>query len=232
MNLAMLKNQSLAPESRDPLSKGNEMDISEISRERTLVDLAVARVRIVNLASEIDGSAAELAVLRAELAETRGPLVVSQGLTPASKSPSNRFGTSTLRFWRRSRRQRAVQWHVDEICGQAPSRSPGGISHVVRRGDSWALTMSGWAVPSDQSPAFTSARIRMSSPGGSITKQASIHLRDDVAAHFGKPTFAMSGFRFEVPMSELAVGSYALDLTAFSDVSGEAAVHLGRIDLV
>ena len=57
-------------------------------------------------------------------------------------------------------------------------------------------------------------------------------MRDDVAAHFGKPTFAMSGFRFEVPMSELAVGSYALELTAFSDVSGEAAVHLGRIDLV
>jgi hypothetical protein len=137
----------------------------------------------------------------------------------------------SLKYWRRSGGQRTVQWHVDEICGHAPSRSGGAIVHSLRRSDSWAVTISGWAVPKDQSQAFTSARITMRGSAGSVTRQASIHLRDDVATHFGNPSFAMSGFRFEVPMSELAVGSYALELAVFSDVSGENTVHLGRVDL-
>ena len=86
-------------------------------------------------------------------------------------------------------------------------------------------------MPNGQASAFTSARLLLKGIDGIVSRQASFHLRGDVAVHFGNPGFAMSGFRFEIPMSELAAGFYTLDLVAFSEASGETIVHLGRIDL-
>lgn len=202
------------------------MDLSDISRERTLIDLAVARARILDLTVKIEDEAAELAALRAELAQVRRPPEAGKLTGSASSS-----GLSILRFWRRSGGQVAIKWNVDEICGQCPPRSKRGIEHVVRRSDSWVMTISGWVVANGQSSAFTSARLLMTGPKGIVSRQVSVHLRDDVAAHFGNPSFAMSGFRFEIPMSELAVGAYALDLAAFGERLGETTVHLGRVEL-
>lgn len=206
------------------------MDLSDISRERTLVDLAIARVRILDLTVKIEEAAAELAPLRAELAEARPSHEVRKLTRSAPSGPLNTLRLPAL-LSRRSAGQRGLQWHVDEICGQIPSRSKQGIEHMVRRNNSWAVTISGWVVPNGQSSAFTSARLLMTGRAGVLSRQASIHLRDDVAAHFGNPGFAMSGFRFEVPMSELTIGSYALDLVAFGEASGETTVRLGHIEL-
>jgi hypothetical protein len=201
------------------------VDLSDISRERTLVDLAVTRVRILDLAMKIESDAVELAALRAELAKVRPP--VEGGLTRSLATSGQR----RWRLWRRSGGRGSVKWHVDEICGQCPPRSSRGIDHVVRRSNSWVLTISGWAVPNGQSSTFTSARLLLTGSTGVLSKQVSVHLRDDVAAHFGNPRLAMSGFRFEIPMSELTVGSYALDLEAFGEAVGETTIHLGRIEL-
>ena len=107
------------------------MDLSEISRERTLVDLAVARVRILDLTTEMEGAAAELAELRAELAEARPAVEAGKSRSSVSPGSFNDFGLSRLSFWRRSDGRNAVHWHVDEICGESPSRSKRGIEHVV-----------------------------------------------------------------------------------------------------
>jgi|GEM_PF-2402543 hypothetical protein len=225
----MLKSQSLAPESRERLSRMQAMDLSDISRERTLVDLAVARARVLDLTFEIDRAAAELAALRAELPE---PSPTFQPVNPKGRGSQATLGLSRLISWRRSSGEGVVQWHVDEICGELPARSKRGIEQMVRRSDSWILSISGWVVPKKDSSTYTSARLLMAGSAGVISRQASIHLRDDVAAHFGNPAFAMSGFRFEVPMSELEDGFYTLHLLAFSEASGESRVQLGRVELV
>jgi hypothetical protein len=138
---------------------------------------------------------------------------------------------SRRKFWRRSSGERPIHWHVDEICGHSPSQSKRGIEHVVRRSNSWMMTFSGWLVPGGRSSAFMSARLLLKSHDVTVSRQVSFHLREDVSAHFGNSAFAMSGFRFEIPMSELAAGFYSVDLVAFSEASGETTVHLGRIEL-
>lgn len=205
------------------------MDLSDISRERTLVDLAVARTRILDLTLEIDRAAAELAALRAELPEAPPP--AQAPANPIVSSSQNSLGRSILSSWRRPSVRSVVQWHVDEICGELPPRSKSGIEHRVRRTDSWIMSISGWVVPKEEASAYTSVRLLMEGPAGVVSRQASIHLRDDVAAHLGNAAFAMSGFRFEVPMSELEAGVYTIDLAPFSEASGESKVRLGRVEL-
>lgn len=203
------------------------MDLSDISRERTLIDLAVARARIVDLTLEIDLAAAELDALRAQMPQAPSPVETKQ----AKKSQRQPSGRSMLASFRRSSARSAVLWHIDEICGDLPSRSKEGIDFRVLRNEAWMMTISGWVVPNDNASAYTSVRLLMTGPTGVVAKQASIHLRDDVAAHFENPAFAMSGFRFEFPLGELEAGVYGLDLVPFSERSGEARVSLGRIEV-
>lgn len=203
------------------------MDLSEISRERTLIDLAVARARIIDLTLEIDLAAAELAALRAKMPQPATPLEAEQ----AKRSGRQTSGRSMMGALRRSSARSAVHWHIDEICGELPVRSKQGIDFKVLRSEAWMMTISGWVVPKDSPSAYTSVRLLMAGPMGVVAKQASIHLRDDVAAHFGNPAFAMSGFRFEFPLGDLEAGVYALDLVPFSERSGETRVSLGRVEV-
>lgn len=205
------------------------MDLSDISRERTLIDLEMARVRILDLTVRIEEAAAELQELRAEWSAVKGS-AVDEDSSGSAASAAAKAG-SIMTFWRKSGKRSALRWHLDEICGQAPPRGKQGIQHVVRRSNSWMLTLSGWVVPGEGTSAFESVRLSMTGVEGVISRQAAMHLRDDVAGHFGNPAFAMSGFRFELPMSELTSMSYDLELVCFGSASGEHKARLGRIEL-
>jgi hypothetical protein len=215
------------------------MNLSDISRQRTLADLEIARARILDLTVRIGRASVELQDLRGELAERRQAIDDEnrkRASKPAERRESRQRSASNfkmprwIRLWSKPKAQ--MRCHVDEICGDFPVALGGQISVSVDRNKSWAFTISGWLVPQDGYPAFKAARLVMTGPGGAITRQVATHIRDDVGAHFGNREFALSGFRFDVPMSDLEAGKYSIDLIGHCPSRGEIESHLGWVEFI
>jgi len=213
------------------------MDLSEISRARTLIDIDVANARILQLSIEIDKAAEQLRQLRSELGEPEAspPTMFESPTTPASAPHAVAATKLGAKFGLMRMRRRAapveMRWHVDEVGGVPPTRSKDGINVSVPLASYGTLTLSGWIVPLESQPPFTSASIVISGPSGQITRKIQTHIRDDVAVHFSDSNFASSGFRFDVPMSDLTKGTHAIELRGYSPSRGEVACRVGCVDL-
>lgn len=156
-----------------------------------------------------------------------------------------RGGAEALARWRKGvgaqlgkllgKRRKAgpvLHWHVDEVDGVSPRRDDTGLHVSVPLGGYGSMSLSGWIVPPAQQAAFAQARAILRGPSGEVVRQITTHPREDVAAHWGDPTFLHSGFRFDLPVAELVRGRHEFELVGVRADRGEARCRVGVIELV
>lgn len=212
------------------------MDLTDILRKRTAIDLEIATARALEISLEIEVAAAELRRLRSELKTLESSAEAKRRPdTPITPPASTSKASFRKRLRNRIMRLRAptpqLRWNLDEIGGVFPPREKGGVSAAVSKTSLPSLTLSGWVVPIDNNPAFTAVGITLTGRGGQISRDAQTYPRADVAAHFGDSRFISCGFRFEIPMFEIPVGEYDLEISGHEPSGKMVAARAGTIEV-
>lgn len=217
------------------------MDLTEISREQAVADLGIANARILELSVEVRRAGEELQQLRRQLnlREKKASSRCSSGepLYAVERASAGRMSADAPKklLVEQLKRLLGVRprliFSLDEVCGRAPVLSKNGARATVMRSEFRFCTLRGWALPENASSPFASLEVVVSGEKREVRRAATFQTREDVAKHFGDSALASAGFLVEIPMSELAAGTYEVKLVGQSGSGDKPQARVLEVEI-
>lgn len=181
-------------------------DVNSDQLSEALVGVEVANARVIELTKRLVDLVKESRSLKAEIEEGLKHQLAGNGATERSHADPSLPRASKRNVFRSIfRRRLSVRAVVclDKVCNITWVR--GAEISLIGRAN---VSFEGWMVPASGEKAFEGMVLTLQGNGTSVTAQAMILIRKDVAVHLKKPGMEKSGFYCEIPTSRLTPSEY------------------------